>query len=316
MSAASHSPTIPLDACEPVLDACRRVLAHLADAIEANAPGAASGEDPEHLHDFRVAVRRTRSVLAQVRRLAPRDGGLSAHRPFFDDLAATTGPPRDLDVHLENWDADVEPLSPAVRGDLAPVRAALEHRRAEARAVLTVALTGPRFAGGLGSWRATLAGAAPGPGTELGPWVAGRVDAAQRNVARRGRRIDVTSPAEDLHALRKDAKKLRYLLECFGGALDSGGRAKFVRRLAALQDVLGSHQDATVHAATIRGIAGELGDAASPAVLVAAGQLVEILEQRSRHARQAFDTAFADYDRPKVRRRLRRLIDPIRDPEC
>ena len=58
--------------------------------------------------------------------------------------------------------------------------------------------------------------------------------------------------------MRKDAKKLRYLLECFGGLLAGGERKAFVKRLKALQDNLGEHQDAEVHADKLRTVADEL----------------------------------------------------------
>ncbi|MGH9166011.1 MAG: CHAD domain-containing protein [Acidimicrobiales bacterium] len=57
------SPTVPLDRGEPSLGAFRRVLSNLADAVDANWPGTVEDLDPEFLHDLRVAVRRTRSVL-------------------------------------------------------------------------------------------------------------------------------------------------------------------------------------------------------------------------------------------------------------
>ena len=62
------------------------------------------------------------------------------------------------------------------------------------------------------------------------------------------------TPAEQVHDLRKDAKKLRYLLECFGSLLPKSPRKQFVKRLKALQDNLGEHQDAEVHVAAASGI--------------------------------------------------------------
>ena len=65
------------------------------------------------------------------------------------------------------------------------------------------------------------------------------------------------TPAETVHELRKAAKKRRYLIECFGGLYAKSARTTFVARLKSLQDTLGEHQDAEVHAHALRTIADD-----------------------------------------------------------
>ena len=87
----SVAPGVPLDPDTTAIDAFRVVLANLRDAMVSTWDGTVADTDPEYLHDFRVAVRRTRSVLksAQARgaRRSPRRGprGLrlarQRHRP-------------------------------------------------------------------------------------------------------------------------------------------------------------------------------------------------------------------------------------------
>ena len=63
----------------------------------ANEPGVRANLDTEFLHDFRVAIRRTRSLLRQIRHVIPLDVG----RYFstgFSWVGRLTGPLRDLDV--------------------------------------------------------------------------------------------------------------------------------------------------------------------------------------------------------------------------
>lgn len=90
-----------------------------------------------------------------------------------------------------------------------------------------------------------------------------RTARSSRSSARRRCCASVTSspppgPAEELHELRKDAKKLRYLLECFGSLYSPRPRKEFVQRLKALQDNLGEHQDTEVHVGELRTISSEL----------------------------------------------------------
>ena len=45
----------------------KEILLHLLDTIEANVPGTRANLDSEFLHDLRVAVRRSRSALTQIK---------------------------------------------------------------------------------------------------------------------------------------------------------------------------------------------------------------------------------------------------------
>lgn len=128
----------------------------------------------------------------------------------------------------------------------------------------------------------------------------------------RGRAIEPSSPGEALHELRKDAKKLRYLLECFGSLFAPGARKAFVRRLKALQDNLGEHQDAEVHVAQLREISRHLQ--AAPGVgadtLAAIDQLAQHMEIRREAARADFTDRFADYDTKTTGRTLKEALEP------
>jgi CHAD domain-containing protein len=105
--------------------------------------------------------------------------------------------------------------------------------------------------------------------------------------------IDATSPAGDLHELRKRGKELRYLLELFGGLWPRRVVKPMVRSLKELQDVLGVHQDREVQASYLRGLAGELANSTGgPAALLALGVLVDRLDAEQREARDAFAERF------------------------
>ena len=55
--------------------------------------------DTEFLHDFRVALRRTRSLLGQIRDVFPA-AAVEHFSSEFSWIGRLTGPPRDLDVLL------------------------------------------------------------------------------------------------------------------------------------------------------------------------------------------------------------------------
>ncbi|MBW3650882.1 MAG: CHAD domain-containing protein [Actinobacteria bacterium] len=309
------TPTVPLDPREPSLDAFCRVLDNLAGAVEANWQGTLDDLDPEFLHDLRVAVRRTRSVLAQGKKVLPgqvRD----RYRDGFGWLGTATSPARDLDVYVMEWERYVAPLGPEAATALDPVLEHIRSRRATEHEALGRVLRSDRYRDLLSSWRAWLRD--PGAGRPkqarrpIGKVAADRTRRAQQRLVERGRAIAPSSPGEELHELRKDAKKLRYLLECFGTLFAPAPRKSFVQRLKALQDNLGEHQDAEVHVAQLQQIARQLQ--AAPGIgadtLAAIDQLTQHLEIRRQEARADFAHRFADYDTKKTSRTFEEALEP------
>ncbi len=317
ISGYDDSPTVRLNPDEDALGGFRRVLLNLVGTVDATLAGTVEGIDPEFLHELRVAVRRTRSVLGQGKSVLPKDVR-ARYRDEFGWLGQVTGSPRDLDVYVLDWDQYVGPLDPIERATLETVRRALEGRRQQAHRALEDALQSPRTTELLASWREWLLD----PSVEavrpclLGSIVAERIASAQETVLRDGRLITPATPAERLHDLRKDAKRLRYLLECFGGLFPSGARRRFVRELKGLQDNLGEHQDAEVHLAELRDLARDLhaqGEVDAD-VLLAMGRLSEHLERRRRDERAAFAEHFGAYDTKANRRALKDLLRVVRRP--
>jgi CHAD domain-containing protein len=311
----TSSPTVPLDRNEPAAEGFRRVLANLADTIAANVDGTIEDVDPEFLHELRVAVRRSRAVLGEARRALPEDLR-ETYREELQWVQQSTGPARDLAVQVLGWDDLVRPLTVADPDGLAAVRGEIEKQRDAAQRALVKDLRSPRFRRLLDGWRSHLAGplTVDEPLRPIGPHVARRIERAQARLLDHGRAITPASPAEALHDLRKDAKRLRYLLECFGSLLEPKARKAYVQRLKGLQDNLGDHQDAEVQVGRLRELADRVH--ARPKVgapsLLAMGQLTELLEQRRAAERAAFADRFAAYDAKGTRRDLDDLLAPLR----
>jgi len=308
------SPTVALEPSEPAAAGFQRVLSNLADTIDANWQGTVDDTDSEFLHDLRVAVRRTRSVLSHAKGVLPRDGR-DHFRAEFGWLGTVTTPLRDLDVYLIEWPGYIAPLG-AAAADLSPVVELIAGRRLAAHAALADILRSARYRAVMTGWRAwieapvALGGGAKNADRPVGDVVAARLAEAQNRLLTKGRAIEATSPAESLHELRKDAKKLRYLLECFGGVLPTGPRKTFVSRLKALQDNLGEHQDTEVHTAQLRVLSEELHGApgVTADTFLAMGRLTELFDQRRKEARTVFTERFAAYDTDQTARALNKLL--------
>jgi CHAD domain-containing protein len=306
-------PGVTLDPDLPAIEGFRLVLANLAEAITVNLPGTIDDIDIEFLHDLRVAVRRTRSVLRHGRDVLAPDL-LAWSEPAMRSIGDITSPPRDLDVQVIEWESHMEGLDDASIRAVEPVRRQLVADRNAAHVVLSEQLRGADVGAVLQRWHAALAvaidpqDAGPGAAEPIGAVVARRIHKAQRQLLDHGRAITPATPAEHVHDVRKDAKKLRYLLECFAGVLPGDGRKAFVKRLKRLQDLLGDHQDAEVQAGRLRTAADELPPNTAPATYVAVGRLVEQLEEVRQTAREGFAERFDDYDSPTTRDALHEML--------
>jgi CHAD domain-containing protein len=80
-----------------MLEIARRLLSVQYKTIVADVDGAVVGEDPEHLHRIRVAIRRLRSLLRVFRKCLPDTGSIDE---TLRQLGSALGPARDLDVWL------------------------------------------------------------------------------------------------------------------------------------------------------------------------------------------------------------------------
>ena len=295
--------------------AMKRILLQLLEVVERNEPGVREDLDPEFLHDYRVAWRRTRSLLTQIKRVFP-EAPLEGFREELRWISMLTSPVRDMDVYLLELPRYRASIPEALRPGLEPLHAlVLEEKRAGHRA-LVQALDGRRYKDFMARWRAFLQ--APPPAyTE--PVHADRpvIEVASRRIwklfrhaLREGRAIDQTSPPEALHELRKTCKKLRYLLEAFSSLYPREPLEAAIRDLKRLQDNLGEYQDLAVHRATLEHLRQRLGERGELTELTARAMeaLLRSLEIRARRVREAFAGRFTGFDSKPTRKRFRRLF--------
>ncbi|MGN6167940.1 MAG: CHAD domain-containing protein, partial [Solirubrobacteraceae bacterium] len=294
--------------------AAAAILARMIEAIEANLPGTLADVDSEFLHDLRVAVRRTRSVQRQLRGVFPCDIG--RFRAEFRWLQQVTGPTRDLDVYVLDFDAFVGSLLPAQRSDLEPLRLLLTERRTKSQRQMVRALRSQRAQTLLSEWKRFVLAFPelsdddrPDAATPIVDFASRRIGALYRQMIKRGTRIDSQSPAVALHDLRKSGKELRYLLEFFGGLFAAATVDPMVKALKSLQDTLGRFQDCEVQAAMLRSLADDTATKDDGAAAVMAmGVLVERLATQQAQARADFVGRFAQFGDKRHRAAVRKTF--------
>jgi CHAD domain-containing protein len=280
-----------------------RVLLRLREIQEQNLPGTLVGTDIEYLHDFRVAIRRTRSVLREMRGVfAPAD--LERVRASFKWLQDQTSATRDLDVYLRDFE-ELRAMAPAaMQSDLAPLHALLTARHQGARAAMEEGLRSEQARALNTEWLEILEvlvledeAERPDAARPVADLAAERIRRVHRRMVRMGRAILPDSPRANYHELRKKGKELRYLLELFAKPVfDDEVVRPMIKSLKGLQDVLGLHQDREVQMEMLKEIAQSLVSKPGGAgALMAIGVLIERLEADAEAARGSFAASFAEF---------------------
>lgn len=237
--------------------ALRAILMRQFDIMRANEEGVVTNLDTEFLHDYRVAIRRTRSIIGRIKGVVPeqRSEQLLENLRWLGEI---TGPGRDMDVYLLNF-SDFEALLPqSMRKHIAPLHIYLERHARIAHEQLVEQFGSERYQTAIDDWRQLLATMdfrkrparhAERPILEV---ASKSIWKMYKKVIRQGKAIDDDSPPEDLHSLRKSCKKLRYLLEAFHSLFPRKEMKWVVGQLKTLQQLLGEYQDLHVHSITLR----------------------------------------------------------------
>ena len=294
--------------------ACKRLLARLDAVLAMNAPGIEADVDPECLHDFRVAVRRARSLLREMKDVFP----ASVTRRLRADLGwlgQRTGPLRDLDVHLMEFGAVAGDGGASGRNEaVAALRAHLETLRKRELLALCRTLRSARYRrlrAALGKLLQSEPPARPRSANALVPvgvLSAARILRVHRRTLAEGRAITGDSPPEALHDLRKTCKRLRYLLEFFRDVHPAKPVERTIARLKRLQDNLGTYQDAQVQRAVLQAFREHARASLDAAAADAIDGECAALTERERRTRAEFAARFASYDSKRAHKAFRAAL--------
>jgi CHAD domain-containing protein len=244
--------------------ALRCITAHLADVIGHWATLVPNAAGPEPVHQMRVAVRRLRSALSVFRpAVAARDQPalwLDQLAADLRDLAARLGAARDWDVFLTQTGQEVRAAFTADRrieqlldssarkcraayADIGAYLASQEWVRLSVRLAL------------LPTERPWQSAANPVLAEPARNFAAHALDRRLKHLLQSGADIS-TLPVSALHDTRKQAKRLRYASEFFAPLFPNKAVRKYLPRLSALQETLGTVNDADVAANLMRQLGG------------------------------------------------------------
>lgn len=206
--------------------------------------------EPEGLHDFRVGVRRVRTVLRAFRSEL-RDGVTGGSLRRLKRLARATGRSRDLEVHAAWVSSQADSVTARQRAgiDWMLRRVAWARKKADRRLKGILRSTFPgvrrRLKRELRSYRLTVRLDRAPAGHSAARTIGCQIQQIAGDLEGRLAAIHSISQGEAAHAARIRVKRLRYILEPLHGRMEIV--AHLGSSLRELQDTLGDLSDAEIY---------------------------------------------------------------------
>ena len=255
--APSKSGPITLSADDIPTEAFARIALSCIDHLQLNHQGAVNSDDPEYIHQMRVATRRLRAALRLFSPLLP-PRLVEPLLPQLRELMSVLGRARDLDVLLAEI---AEPVLQALPDEprLAALVGIITDRRFDARKTALRFLRSPRHGSIVLQALDTLNAKIEPPKVDAGrtattvaedtPFALTLIDFATNRLRRLRKKVlqlataaSIDDPTS-LHALRISIKRLRYALEFFAPLAKPKAMRRLLLQLAQLQDTLGQIND-------------------------------------------------------------------------
>jgi CHAD domain-containing protein len=259
--------------------------------------GVRTGEDPEAVHQARVATRRIRSTLRTFSELLDEEW-TDRLRGDLKWLADLLGQVRDTDVLLERFSEHLAAL-PAGDAKVGPrLLAKLVEQRDQARRRLLGAMAQEKYAKLLDDLVAAAAAPALLPGADrpaaevMPPLVAKPWKKLRKAVRTAGDDPD----DGQLHQIRIRAKRARYAAEAVEPVIGKPAE-DYADAVADLQGVLGDHQDAVVGEAWLR----EAAASARRDVALVAGLLIAAERASAADTRERWPSVWKAANRKRLR---------------
>jgi CHAD domain-containing protein len=246
-----------VEATDSMDDAGRKIVGAFFKAMQENVEGTRAGEDPEALHDMRVATRRMRAALRVLQPYMHEERTDSVRRGLRA-VARALGAVRDFDVLIVRAEAFQQTLPEEQRADMDGLLDEWRTRRRKERRALLRLLDSKDYTRFVKEMGRFVEEDIPDPdiGTaEIEPFqvrhVAPSAILSHYEQVRAYETVMSAPTIEQLHALRIRGKYLRYTLECFRETLPPEA-GELIREVTAMQDELGEIHDADVATGLIK----------------------------------------------------------------
>jgi len=301
-------------------EALRTIMMTLLQTIKLNEDGILKDIDIEFLHDFRVAVRRTRAALSQIKGVFPED--TTEHfKERFSTLGKNTNLLRDLDIYLLDKDRYRAMLPEELTPGLEQMFSMFIKQRKKAHKDIVKFLKSKEYKEITHSWEKFLNEQQDNSST-LNSRVpvhnlANRIIKKKyKRIVKDGSHMNEDTPDAEMHKLRIECKKLRYMIEFFSSLYPAEDIKSLVRHLKILQDNLGEFNDLSVQRESLKAFVDNLetSDEKQKDCIVSTGGLISVLYERQREVRSEFTEKFNEFQDKEMKSVFKKLFHVKQGP--
>jgi len=317
LPAYDPKPEIFIAGDDTAFDAANKIISTHIPLLRANEFGVIADHDTEFLHDYRIHLRKIRSVLSLFKGVYD-EAQTAALQQRFSTLMAPTGTLRDLDVYLLEKQRFYDLLPEGLHIGLDTLFDLLSQRRAAEQKQLSIYLESEQYQreiNGLAKRFTQSKGLKPGASASLSAfeYARERIWRRYRKVSRIASGIGPHTSDVQIHELRIHCKKLRYLLEFFGPVFPKARLDKLLKALKRLQDELGLFNDYSVQQESLSAFALELSAQRLDAeleleVAQSVGALIAVLHSRQIAQRARILKKIERFNRSKTQRAFKQLF--------
>jgi len=290
------STNVVFSAYESGSNAVKALFYTLLKTIEANRDAILHKEyDPERLHQLRVAMRKLRALLSQMKPLFSSDWRYE-HKEKLACLMRQTGEQRDIDVYLEAIPNYKQMLPKDLQDGLDTLEDYLTQKSKESKDELINFLQSDAFNKELETlFDFCCSEKSIGFSRKCSEPIIIEVKYALRKrykrVLNKGNSLNRDSLAHEYHLLRIDVKKLRYMIEFFSSLFDKDSYDKMLKQLKTIQSILGEQQDLKVQSKHLKELS-QLPELHNDKTMAALNELRKRMTQIEEQKRQEFRDTF------------------------
>lgn len=281
-----------------------------------NEPGIINDVDSEFLHDYRVSLRKVRSVISLFKGIY-NDEQTQTLKSAFSDLMSPTGRLRDLDVYLLDQLSFFELLPESLHDGLTIMFDLFEEERNDQLKKISTHLKSSAYKSSISNLLNLFSGSSElqaGPNAELSAYLYARelIWKRYRKVCKIARAINTTTADSEVHDLRIHCKKLRYLMEFFSPMFPARTMKGLIKSLKVLQDNLGLFNDYSVQQESLHAFITEHASKGSKQDLTIAksvGALIAMLYQKQLEERGKVISNFKLFDSLITQQKFKKLFN-------
>jgi CHAD domain-containing protein len=291
-----------------VRETARRIIHRILTIARENEAGICEDIDTEFLHDYRICMRKIRSVLSLIEGIYPEEK-TTRLRTLFAGYCEATNRLRDLDVYLLARERYTGLLPETLRPSLSGIFHDFSKERRRALGKVVRHLSSADYSATIEEVERFFSAPGTLPETEVsqapaGPLIARRIYKRYKRIVKIELSLGNDTSDAVLHKVRIHCKKLRYLIEFFSELLPKGETEQIEKQLRRLQTCLGVFNDCSVQQRALLEYWNrkrrEAGDHESLALTI--GGLIALLNHGQQAERERFHDTLDDFCSPQIGR--------------